>query len=66
MQTGKGIGTAANNGPEQRYTPENRWCEKHGYFIDADACRARAEQRKDCRRCFSDGRQLSLPFPEPF
>ncbi|MDA8123840.1 MAG: hypothetical protein M0009_01450 [Deltaproteobacteria bacterium] len=45
---------------------ENRWCERHGYVIDVDACRARAEQRSHCRRCLARWQQLPLPFPEPF
>lgn len=47
-------------------TAENRWCEKHGYLIDVDACRARAMQRRYCGLCLARWRQLPLPFPEPF
>jgi hypothetical protein len=49
-----------------RPAAENRWCERHGYRIDVTACRARAEQRSECRRCMARWQQLSLPFPEPF
>jgi hypothetical protein len=41
---------------------ENVWCEKYGYFIDLDACRARSRQRKNCRRCFASLLQVPLPF----
>jgi len=46
----------------QKPERENVWCEKFGYFIDLDACRARSMQRTVCRRCFSSLMQLSLPF----
>jgi hypothetical protein len=51
--------------PEGHTTAENRWCEKHGYFIDVDACRARALQKRSCGICLARWRQLPLPFPEP-
>ncbi|MEN6431935.1 MAG: hypothetical protein ABFD06_03480 [Smithella sp.] len=41
---------------------ENVWCEKYGYFIDLDACRARSLQHKTCRRCFASLIQMPLPF----
>jgi hypothetical protein len=41
---------------------ENVWCEKYGYFIDLDACRARSLQQKICRRCFASLIQMPLPF----
>jgi hypothetical protein len=41
---------------------ENVWCEKYGYFIDLDACRARSLQQKHCRRCYASLIQVSLPF----
>jgi hypothetical protein len=41
---------------------ENVWCEKYGYFIDLDACRARSLQQKNCRRCFASLIQVPLPF----
>jgi hypothetical protein len=46
----------------QKTGPDNVWCEKFGYFIDLDACRARSFQKKACRLCFSTRIQLSLPF----
>jgi hypothetical protein len=41
---------------------ESNWCEKYGYFIDLDACRARSLNRPVCRRCYKSLLQLSLPF----
>jgi hypothetical protein len=41
---------------------DHLWCEKFGYFIDLDACRARSFQKKTCRLCFSTRIQLPLPF----
>jgi len=41
---------------------ENRWCEKHGYCIDLEACMARSADRPQCRRCLMRWRQLSLPL----
>ncbi|WP_093882717.1 hypothetical protein [Syntrophus gentianae] len=41
---------------------ENRWCERHGYFIDLEACVARSAERPHCRRCLLRWRQLSLPL----
>lgn len=41
---------------------ENRWCEKHGYFIDVEACVARSNTMPHCRRCLARWRQLSLPL----
>jgi hypothetical protein len=41
---------------------ESNWCEKYGYFIDLDACRARSLSRTACRRCYKSLLQLSLPF----
>jgi hypothetical protein len=52
--------------PERPRTTEDRWCERHGYFIDVEACKARARQRQTCGRCLARWRQLSLPFPESF
>jgi hypothetical protein len=46
----------------QKTCRDNVWCEKFGYFIDLDACRARSFQKKACRLCFSTRIQLSLPF----
>jgi hypothetical protein len=46
----------------QKTVRNNVWCEKFGYFIDLDACRARSFQKKACRLCFSTQIQLSLPF----
>ncbi|MCX5846663.1 MAG: hypothetical protein NTW12_09975 [Deltaproteobacteria bacterium] len=43
---------------------ESRWCEKYGYFIDTDACQARANTRSRCRRCIANWQQLTLPFPD--
>lgn len=51
--------------PETKPTAENRWCERHGYRIDVTACRARAEQHAQCRRCLASWQQLSLPFADP-
>jgi hypothetical protein len=44
---------------------ENRWCERHGYFIDLNACEARAKTRRSCARCIARWLQLSFPFMEP-
>jgi len=41
---------------------EHVWCARYGYFIDLDACRARALQQKHCRRCLVSLIQTSLPF----
>jgi hypothetical protein len=41
---------------------ENNWCEKYGYFIDLDACRARSLNRAVCRRCYKSLLQLSFSF----
>lgn len=41
---------------------ENVWCDKYGYFIDLDACRARSLQQKHCRRCYASLIQVPLPF----
>ena len=65
MHTEKGTETAEGTGPGVRRTTENRWCERHGYFIDVDACQARALERVYCGRCLVRWRQLPLPFPEP-
>jgi hypothetical protein len=65
MHTEKGTGAAEGAGPGEQRVTENRWCEQHGYFIDVDACRARALQRLYCGRCLVRWRQLPLPFPEP-
>jgi len=46
----------------QKTGPDNIWCDKFGYFIDLDACRARSYQKKACRRCFATLTQLSLSF----
>ena len=40
-----------------------RWCERHGYFIDIEACKARALRISSCGRCLWKWRQLPLPFP---
>ncbi|MCX5819172.1 MAG: hypothetical protein NT047_04600 [Deltaproteobacteria bacterium] len=66
MQAAWEIETEEKPRPERPQTAENRWCERHGYFIDVEACRARARQRQICGRCLARWRQLSLPFPEPF
>ncbi|HAR50138.1 MAG TPA: hypothetical protein DCR81_08595 [Smithella sp.] len=34
----------------KKQSRESVWCEKYGYFIDLDACRARSLQQKICRR----------------
>jgi hypothetical protein len=47
---------------EEKQCRENVWCEKNGYFIDLDACRARSLQQKNCRRCFASLIQVPLPF----
>jgi len=47
---------------EEKQCRENVWCEKYGYFIDLDACRARSRKRKTCRRCFASLLQVPLPF----
>jgi hypothetical protein len=52
--------------PESSQAAENRWCERQGYFIDVEACGARARHRRICGRCLARWRQLSLPFPKPF
>jgi hypothetical protein len=41
---------------------ENRWCARHGYFIDLTACEARAKTRTSCGRCIARWQQLSFPF----
>ncbi len=41
---------------------ENRWCEKYGYFIDIDACKARAAEKTYCGICLCRWRQLRFPF----
>jgi hypothetical protein len=64
MQTGDR--TPIPDPVSEQQTTENRWCEKHGYLIDVDACRARALQRRYCGLCLARWRQLPLPFPEPF
>lgn len=46
-------------GPKPR---ETRWCERHGYVIDIDACRSRARKNPRCRRCYSRWRQIPLPL----
>lgn len=42
---------------------EIRWCDRHGYFIDIEACKARALRIAFCGRCLWKWRQLPLPFP---
>lgn len=49
-----------------RTEKEHRWCDLHHYFIDIDACEARAHQNPRCRRCLRQSRQLCLPLPELF
>jgi hypothetical protein len=46
----------------KKQSRESVWCEKYGYFIDLDACRARSLQQKTCRRCFASLIQVPLPF----
>jgi len=41
---------------------ENRWCGRHQYYIDVDACRARAKNEALCRQCLGSWQQLLLPF----
>ncbi|MBA4397227.1 MAG: hypothetical protein C0394_07585 [Syntrophus sp. (in: bacteria)] len=41
---------------------ENRWCERHSYFIDLTACESRAKTRPSCARCIARWRQLCFPF----
>jgi hypothetical protein len=60
----KGGGTVHCTGVPERRSSENRWCEKHGYIIDVNACRVRALNRRYCGRCLMRWQQLSLPFPE--
>ena len=48
--------------PEVEAGRENNWCEKYGYFIDLDACKARSYKRSVCRRCYKLLLQLPLPF----
>lgn len=43
---------------------KNRWCERHGYFIDLTACESRAKTRSSCGRCIARWQQLSFPFME--
>jgi len=47
---------------QEKQSRENVWCEKYGYFIDLDACRARSLQQKTCRRCYASLIQVPLPF----
>lgn len=49
-------------GDMQTPSRQSRWCERHGYFIDLDACEARAKTRLSCGRCIARWRQLSFPF----
>jgi hypothetical protein len=65
MQTGEQT-SISDPAAEGLQTAENRWCEKHGYLIDVDACRARALQKRYCGLGLSRWRQLPLPVPEPF
>jgi hypothetical protein len=48
----------------QAQSCQNRWCERHGYFIDLTACEARAKTRSSCGRCIARWQQLSFPFME--
>ena len=66
MQTENQPGMPREAVPKGQRVTENRWCEKHGYVIDVDACRARALLKRSCGICLSHWQQLSLPFPEPF
>jgi hypothetical protein len=61
------IAPGRNPGDPDRGDPggslrENRWCERHGYFIDRSACEARAKTRRACARCIARWLQLSFPF----
>lgn len=46
----------------QKIGRNNVWCDKFGYFIDLDACRARSYQKSVCRRCYASLLQVPLPF----
>jgi hypothetical protein len=48
--------------PVKKIGRDNVWCDKFGYFIDLDACRARSYQKSVCRRCYSSLLQVPLPF----
>jgi hypothetical protein len=52
-------------GDPQGHPKENRWCARHGYFIDLPACEARAKTRRSCGRCIARWQQLSFSFMEP-
>jgi hypothetical protein len=51
-------------GELQAPSRENRWCARHGYFIDLTACEARAKTRRSCGRCIARWQQLSFSFME--
>ena len=53
--------SAQNTGYSKR---EHRWCERHKYFIDIEACKARSVRQPYCRRCLIEWRQLVFPFYE--
>jgi hypothetical protein len=58
----RNLKTRENLHTQDKQSRENVWCEKYGYFIDLDACRARSLQQKTCRRCFASLIQMPLPF----
>jgi hypothetical protein len=58
----KNIDTVGDLSAKEKQGRENVWCAKYSYFIDLDACRARAIQQKSCRRCYASLIQTSLPF----
>ncbi|HNZ64775.1 MAG TPA: hypothetical protein PKJ10_02965 [Smithella sp.] len=58
----RNLNTEGNLPVTEKQPRENVWCNKYGYFIDLDACRARSLQNKTCRRCFASLIQVPLPF----
>jgi len=43
---------------------ESRWCKKNNFFIDIEACQAKAKIKLPCSRCMEKWRQPLLPFPD--
>jgi hypothetical protein len=56
------IDTVGDISATEKQSRENVWCAKYSYFIDLEACRARARQQKSCRRCYASLIQVPLPF----
>ncbi|HOK06026.1 MAG TPA: hypothetical protein PK836_10065 [Syntrophales bacterium] len=56
---GEGLGPSAR-------CREILWCERHRYFIDTEACAARARSRPACRRCLARRLQGRFFFAADF